>query len=92
MSDLLNLFAHRDKVARAKAELGRASLALTNAQISERLAEIKSQHEPLFSLIGMEDILDPAYQTVRKKLYAAAFYVVVGRMPEIPEQEQENES
>jgi hypothetical protein len=48
---------------------------LENAQIKERLAEIKSQHEPLASLENEK-------MSERKRLYAAAFYVVVGRMPE----------
>ena len=51
-----------------------AGAALKNAQIKERLAEIKSQHEPLNGLIGEA-------MSERDRLYAAAFYVVVGRMP-----------
>ena len=58
----------------AYARYNHASAALDNAEIKERLAEIKSQHEPLASL---------AEQPVseRDRLYAAAFYVVVGRLP-----------
>lgn len=52
-----------------------AASALNNAQIRERLAEIKSQHEPLAALMS-------TMMTERERLYAAAFYVVVGRMPE----------
>ncbi len=48
--------------------------ALDNAKIKERLAEIKSQHEPLHSLINSS-------LPNRDRFYAAAFYVVVGRMP-----------
>jgi len=48
--------------------------ALENAQIHERLAEIKSQHEPLSTLLAQ-----PLNE--RDMLYAAAYYVVVGRMP-----------
>ena len=52
-----------------------AAANLENCQIKERLAEIGEQHEPLASLLGNE-------MTERERLYAAAFYVVVGRMPE----------
>lgn len=52
-----------------------ASAHLENCQIRERLAEIGSQHEPLASLLGKQ-------MTERERLYVAAFYVVVGRMPE----------
>jgi len=52
-----------------------ASSALKLAQIKERLAEILSQHEPLASL-------NPEGNPIaRQKQYAAAFYVVHGRMP-----------
>ena len=53
-----------------------AGAALENAQIKERLAEIKSQHEPLAGLLAQ-----PLGE--RDRLYAAAFYVVVGRMPNV---------
>ncbi len=52
-----------------------AGVALELAHIKERLAEIDSQHEPLTKLIA-----EPLSE--RDRLYAAAFYVVVGRMPE----------
>ncbi|MEA3427896.1 MAG: hypothetical protein U9Q84_01475 [Thermodesulfobacteriota bacterium] len=52
-----------------------ASQKLENAQIKERLAEIKSQHEPIASLLE-----EPMSE--RGRLYAIAFYVVVGRMPD----------
>ena len=51
-----------------------ASAALDNARIKERLAEIRSQHEPLAAL------RDGA-MSERDRLYASAYYVVVGRMP-----------
>lgn len=51
-----------------------AATKLENAQIRERLAEIKSQHEPLAGLLTQA-------LSERDRLYAAAFYVVVGRMP-----------
>jgi hypothetical protein len=52
-----------------------ASAALENAKIKERLAEIKSQHEPLASLIDKP-------LSERDRLLHAAFYVVVGRFPD----------
>ena len=52
-----------------------AGVALELAQIKERFAEIKSQYEPL-EKIANADIDE------RKKLYAVAFYVVLGRFPE----------
>jgi hypothetical protein len=52
-----------------------AAMRLANARIMERLAEIKSQHEPLATVLGSG--IGP-----RECLYAAAFYVVVGRLPE----------
>jgi len=51
-----------------------AAEALKNAQIKERLAEIKSQNEPLAGLLSQP-------LSERDRLYTAAYYVVVGRMP-----------
>jgi hypothetical protein len=51
-----------------------AGAALENAQIKERLAEIESQTEPLDWLLRQS-------MSERERLCAAAFYVVVGRMP-----------
>ena len=48
---------------------------LENRQIKGRLAEILSQSEPLDKLIS-------TVMPERDRLYAAAFYVVVGRIPE----------
>jgi hypothetical protein len=48
---------------------------LENRQIKERLAEILSQSEPLDKLIS-------TVMPERDRLYAAAFYVVIGRIPE----------
>jgi hypothetical protein len=53
-----------------------AGEALENARIKERLAEIKSQREPLARLMTQ-------MMSERERMYAAAFYVVVGRMPEV---------
>lgn len=51
-----------------------ASAALELARIKERLAELLSQHEPIAKLCD-------ASMTERDRLYAAAHYAVVGRMP-----------
>lgn len=51
-----------------------ASAALELASIKERLAMIESQYDPLASLMNEK-------RTERNRLYAAAFFVVVGRMP-----------
>ncbi|MCP4410917.1 MAG: hypothetical protein GY807_24890 [Gammaproteobacteria bacterium] len=85
MSDLQNYFYRQEQTGRARVDSARADAVLKNASINERLAEIKSQHEPLAGLSGVEDILDPEYQIERAKMYAAAHYVVHGRMPVISE-------
>ncbi len=59
----------------AYARYNASSTGLELAQIKERLAEIDSQHEPLASLSVNGD------KQERKRLYAAAHYVVSGRMP-----------
>jgi flagellar biosynthesis/type III secretory pathway protein FliH len=51
-----------------------AAALLENAGVRERLAEIRSQHEPLASLLTEA-------MSERDRLYAAAFYVVLGRLP-----------
>lgn len=80
MSDFKHyMHAKSDKEA-AFQQYNYASEKLRNAQIMERLAEIKSQHQPLASLVG-EIASDEEYRKMRDKLYASAFYVVVGRMP-----------
>lgn len=75
MSDLQSYFEATARKAAAKARYDHASEALNLAGIHERLAEIKSQSEPLESLLK-------APMGERERLYAAAFYVVVGRVPE----------
>ena len=59
----------------AKAELNYASVALERAYIRERLAKLRSQHEPLAGLLASS-------MPNRDLLYAAAFWVVVGRLPQ----------
>lgn len=65
----------QEKKKRMYAEHNSSSRGLELAQIKERLAEIKSQHEPLNTLISKE-------LSERDRLYQAAFYVVSGRFPE----------
>lgn len=78
MSDLKNYF-HMQDVKRAKRyQLNAAQAELQLASIRERLAEIKSQHEPIHSMLKQEG-LDP-----RDMLYKIAHYVVVGWMPKDP--------
>lgn len=78
MSDLLNYFYMQEKVQAASNRYSHAGVALENAQMRARLAELKSQHEPLAALIDK-----PLGE--RERLYAAAFYVVMGRMPHADE-------
>lgn len=80
MSDFGDYQAAKDRREGAFQQYNYASQNLQNAQIHERLAEIKSQHQPLAALIGAE-FSDEEYRKIRDKLYAAAFYVVIGRMP-----------
>lgn len=75
MSDLGQYFTAQERTRTARERFNHAVVALELAQIKERLAEIKSQHEPLAQL-------NPEGNPVaRDKQYAAAFYVVVGRWP-----------
>jgi hypothetical protein len=75
VSDFANYMLKQAESRAAFADYNRAARSLDLARIHERLAEIKSQHHPLESLAN-------ARLTDRERLYAAAFYVVVGRMPE----------
>lgn len=75
MSEFMKFMHEQEKVATARSEYNAASLKLDNANIRCRLAELESQHEPLASLLK-----EPLGE--RERLYAAAFWVVVGRMPE----------
>jgi len=62
----------QDKVESAKNLVNYASAKLDLAHIRCRLAEIESQSEPLDTLSGGD-------RKIRDLMYAAAFYVVVGR-------------
>jgi len=75
MSDFQNYMLQQSRRETAYANLNHASQALENARVRERLAEIKSQSEPLAGLMEQP-------MTERDRLYAAAYYVVIGRMPE----------
>ena len=75
MNEFQSYMLQQAKKEAAFQQLNYASVKLENAQIHERLAEIRSQHEPLNSLVGKP-------LSERDRLYAAAYYVVCGRMPE----------
>ena len=74
MSDFMKYELERANKRAASERLNAASALYENALIHERLAEIKSQHEPLNGLLD-------AAMSERDRLCAAAFYVVVGRLP-----------
>ena len=82
MSDLQAYFL---AIAERKTEQARrdaAGTALELAWVRERLAQIQSQHEPLASLLAES-------RSERDRLYAAAFWVVIGRMPEPTDEREE---
>ncbi len=72
MSDLLNYLRAQTERDAAKQQYNYAGCNLTLKQIHARLAELKSQHEPLNSLCDGDPVM-------RRKVYDAAFYVVLGR-------------
>lgn len=74
MSDFLNYTMAKVEADAAYQLYNYAGQKLDNARIKERLSEIKSQSEP------MESLLNQALSE-RDRLYNIAFYVVVGRMP-----------
>jgi len=79
MSDFQDYMRAQSESRAAWAQYDSASKALDLARINERLTEIKSQTEPLRFLSGCS-------MSGRNKLYSAAFYVVVGRMPNLEEE------
>ena len=82
MSDFKH-YMHMQDVTKWRKEASEAASAnLTIARIKERLAEIRSQHEPLNGLSSEK-------MTERDRCIAAAFYVVIGRMPTINEVDKE---
>lgn len=76
-SAFLQYLLKRAETKAAMSAYNHAAAALDNAQIRERLAEIESQYEPLDSLMRKP-------LSERDRLCAAAFYVVVGRLPNSP--------
>lgn len=76
MSNFTAYLMAQERRRTAFAEYNAASAHLQLAQIKERLAEILSQHEPLASMNPEGNAM------ARAKQYAAAFYVVAGRMPD----------
>ena len=75
MSDFEAYMLAQARCEKATATYNWAASDLRNAQIGKRLTEIKSQHEPLNTLLQ-------AALSERDRMYAAAYYVVVGRLPE----------
>ena len=75
MSAFQQYMLYQAKARAAKNLSNYAGVALDNARVMERLAEIDSQHEPIASLLEEK-------MSERERLYAIAFYVAVGRMPE----------
>lgn len=57
-----------------------ASARLQLAQIRERLAEIKSQYQPINSLLEKS-------MPERERMWAIAYFVVWGRLPEPPKED-----
>ena len=71
VGDAFQAYLHEQtKTIAAEADYNRAAAVLSLTRIGCRLAEIKSQAEPMNSM-GVD----------REKAYAIAFYVVYGRMP-----------
>ena len=75
MSDFISYLHRKTEKELAYQRYNYAGCALELAGIKERLAEIKSQHDPLATLLTKA-------MSERDRLYAAAFYVVVGRFPD----------
>lgn len=65
----------QERYERARERYNYAGADLELASIRKRLVEIGNQVEPLAGLMKKE-------MSERKRLYASAFYVVVGRFPE----------
>jgi hypothetical protein len=80
MSSFLAYMCADAEAKAARQEWEAASARMTVADIRKRLAEIKSQNLSLASLCQAK-IGSPEYEAERERLYAAAFYVVVGRLP-----------
>lgn len=88
MSDDFSSYANRRNITEAAVQAHNyAGQKLENARIHERLAELKSQHDPLASLIATLPNApyphSPEYTELREAIYAAAFFVVIGRFPNL---------
>ena len=77
MSDFTDHLLKQAEKREAYEKYNFAGQLLENRQIKERLAEIKSQVDPLDKLINK-------IMPERDRCYAAAFYVVLGRLPSEP--------
>ena len=82
--DLMSYFLQQARREAADSAYNMAASRLDNARIRERLAEINSQHDPLAKL-------SVAPLTERERMYAAAHYVVTGRMPTPTKREKDAE-
>jgi len=78
---LTNYQLEQERVKTARSEHNYACAKLELAQIRCRLAEIECQHEPLESIVPkyLENV---ERADARIAMVNAAFFVVVGRMPE----------
>lgn len=73
--DLANYFHAQDKVRHMRANIEVASARLDLASINQRMAELRSQHEPLNELTSGD-------HDERQRILDAIFYVVIGRFPD----------
>ena len=81
MSDFGNYMTAQEKKRTAYAEYNYASKKLELAGIKERLAEIRSQHEPMAKLIkelGIDELYGEDYKKAQNILDRIATYVVCG--------------
>ena len=75
MSDFASYMHAKDRKESAYQQYNYASAKLENESIKCRLAQIKSQANPIDSLLL-------ARLSERERLYAISFYVVIGRFPD----------
>ena len=86
MSDFQNYMYAQAVKEGAYQQYNYASQLLENKQIMCRFAEIKSQHEPLASIIGNTT-------ATREQLVAACHFVITGRLPDVaPEIKEESQA
>ena len=75
MSDFASYMHAQDRKEAAYQQYNYAGTKLENESIKCRLAQIKSQSNPIDSLLL-------AKLSERERLYAISFYVVIGRFPD----------